>query len=94
MSSSNQQFQLSLYHFQACPFCASTRTTITGLAVDVELRDIVNQRQYRDELIQGGGKPQVPCLKIEQNGQTRWLYESRDIVAYLRDSSQAQKKSA
>ncbi|MCA7113286.1 hypothetical protein LGL75_14005 [Staphylococcus aureus] len=25
----------------------------------------------------------MPCLRIEENGQTRWMYESSDIVAYL-----------
>ncbi|RLW70923.1 MAG: glutaredoxin, partial [gamma proteobacterium symbiont of Stewartia floridana] len=37
-----------------------------------------------DELQQFGGKLQTPCLKIEQQDGDRWLYESDDIIRYLR----------
>jgi glutathione S-transferase len=37
------------------------------------------------DLIAGGGKDQVPCLRIENDdGDVRWLYESIDIVRYLK----------
>jgi len=37
------------------------------------------------DLIAGGGKSQVPCLRIEgENGEVRWMYESTDIVRYLK----------
>ena len=40
--------------------------------------------QARDELVAGGGRATVPCLRIEQpDGTYEWMYESRDIVAYL-----------
>jgi glutathione S-transferase len=33
----------------------------------------------------GGGKRQVPCLRIDgDDGQSHWLYESMDIMAYLK----------
>jgi glutathione S-transferase len=42
----------------------------------------------RAELIAGGGKGQVPCLRIEtDDGNVRWLYESADIIAYLREQA-------
>jgi glutathione S-transferase len=45
---------------------------------------ILKEPKFRQELIAGGGKKQVPCLKIEEeNGATQWLYESRDIIKYL-----------
>jgi len=25
----------------------------------------------------------VPCLRIEENGQTTWMYESNTIIEYL-----------
>ena len=31
----------------------------------------------------GGGKIKVPCLHIQEEGQSRWLYESNAIIAYL-----------
>jgi len=36
------------------------------------------------DLIAGGGKGQVPCLRIEhENGSVEWMYESVDIIRYL-----------
>ena len=43
------------------------------------MRDVLNPGVY-DELIAIGGKQQVPCLVIDGKA----LYESSDIVAYLR----------
>ncbi len=37
------------------------------------------------ELIAGGGKKQVPCLRIDsENGDVQWMYESDDIIHYLK----------
>ncbi|WP_189484249.1 glutathione S-transferase N-terminal domain-containing protein, partial [Alishewanella tabrizica] len=42
---------------------------------------------FRSELQQQGGKVTVPCLQITpdnaETGQVQWLYESKDIIAYL-----------
>jgi glutathione S-transferase len=51
--------------------------------IEVEERDIARNPAYRKELIKGGGRAQVPCLRIESNEEVRWLYESQDIVRYL-----------
>lgn len=74
---------LALYQFRACPFCVKTRRTLHRLNVPVALRDAKNNASHRDALLQGGGKIQVPCLRIEQDGQVQWLYESKAIAAYL-----------
>jgi len=77
---------LSLYHFTSCPFCAETRTVIDQLGLNIELRDIQLQVEHLEDLVSGGGKPQVPCLRIEQeNGRTHWLYESSNIIQVLRE---------
>lgn len=73
-----------LYHHRACPFCVSTRTALSHLAVSVEERDIIRNPAYRAELIQGGGKAQVPCLRINSEHGDDWLYESDEIVRYLK----------
>ena len=40
------------------------------------------------ELLMGGGRATVPCLRIEDDaGAVRWLYESNDIVEYLAGQS-------
>lgn len=74
---------LSLYQFHACPFCVKTRRAIHVLGVDVELRDINKEIKYREELQQGGGRVKVPCLRIKENNDVRWMYESSDIIEYL-----------
>jgi len=51
--------------------------------IEVEERDIARNPAYRAELIKGGGRAQVPCLRIESKGEVRWLYESQDIVRVL-----------
>ncbi|WP_240472671.1 glutathione S-transferase N-terminal domain-containing protein [Salinivibrio socompensis] len=28
----------------------------------------------------------VPCLRIDQGGEIQWMYESDDIIEYLRDN--------
>ncbi len=74
---------LSLYQFRACPFCVKTRRAIHSLGVDIELRDINKNIEHREELKQGGGRVKVPCLRIEDENEVRWVYESNDIIAHL-----------
>lgn len=75
--------KLALYQFHACPFCVKTRRTLHRLNVPVSLRDAKNDAKARLELEQQGGKIKVPCLRIVENGQSTWLYESKAIIAYL-----------
>ncbi|SLJ83579.1 glutathione S-transferase N-terminal domain-containing protein [Psychrobacter sp. DAB_AL43B] len=39
--------------------------------------------EFRSELAENGGRVKVPCLRIEENGEVQWMYESNDIIAYL-----------
>jgi glutaredoxin len=74
---------LTLYQFAACPFCVKVRKEIARLNVLIELKDAKNNEQHRDELLNGGGRVKVPCLRIEESEGVRWLYESDDIKQYL-----------
>jgi glutaredoxin len=73
-----------LYHFQACPYCRKVRRDIRLLGVHIDFADIKRDPKARADLVEGGGKKQVPCLRIEDGGKVRWLYESRDITRFLR----------
>jgi glutaredoxin len=76
--------KLTLYHFDSCPFCRMVRSAIDELGLQVELRDIFENAQYRDELVEARGRPTVPVLRITSpGGEERWMPESRDIVEYL-----------
>jgi glutaredoxin len=74
---------LSLYQFRGCPFCVKVRRELFRLNLNLELRDIKKHPSYKDELLAGGGKTMVPCLRIESEDGVEWLYESSDINAYL-----------
>ncbi|QUI62595.1 glutaredoxin [Pseudoalteromonas sp. A22] len=74
---------LKLYQFKACPFCVKVRRAAKRGGLKLETRDAKNDEQYRQELLEQGGKVKVPCLRIEEQGEVTWLYESNDIVAYL-----------
>ncbi|EIO9964713.1 glutaredoxin [Pseudomonas psychrotolerans] len=74
---------LSLYQFQACPFCVKTRRALHRLNLPVRLKDIKKEPHLRAELEQGGGRVKVPCLRIDEGSQSVWMYESDDIIAYL-----------
>lgn len=75
--------QLSLYQFFACPFCIKTRRAIYKLNLPIEKRSASEGSSYREDLLVGGGRVKVPCLRIEENGNVEWLYESSDIIQYL-----------
>ena len=75
---------MALYQFQLCPFCVRTRRTIRKLGLNIETRDARNDPVWHDELIEQGGKYQVPCLRItKEDGSVAWMYESKDINSYL-----------
>jgi len=79
-----QTRQLALFQFAACPFCVKVRRTIKRLALDIKLVDAQTDPAGREELLKGGGRVQVPCLRIRHtDGQIEWLYESDDIIRYL-----------
>ena len=74
---------LSLYQFYACPFCIKVRRQMHQLNLPIEFRDIKNNPEFRTELAENGGRVKVPCVRIEENGDVQWMYESNDINAYL-----------
>jgi glutaredoxin len=79
--------RLALYHFEGCGYCYRVRDVIDELGIDVELRDIFDNREWFDELVEARGRRTVPVLRITAaDGEERWLPESRDIIRYLRET--------
>lgn len=74
---------LSLYQLHACPFCVKTRRVLHKLNLKVDLKDIGKNSEHREALKEGGGRVMVPCLRIEENNEVRWMYESKDIIHFL-----------
>ena len=74
---------LSLYHYEGCPFCTVVREAMDRLGLDVELRDILKEREHREALLTATARQTVPCLRIEEGGEVRWMHESREIIRYI-----------
>lgn len=78
--------EFCLYMFPGCPFYQRVNRFLTDNSITLEQRNIRENPTFRDELIAGGGKSQIPCLRIEDSeNNVEWLYESADIIDYLAD---------
>ena len=74
----------TLYHFWGSPFSRKTRRAIYEMGLDIPFKDVLLDEDAYSDLVQLGGKDLVPCLRIETDSGVRWMYESRDIIAYLK----------
>ncbi len=75
---------LMLYHMEFCPYCQRVRAAMQKMGLKLPMKDTVEDPAARQELIAGGGKSQVPCLRIKQpDGSDHWMYESDEIIRYL-----------
>lgn len=72
---------LTLYIKTGCPFCHTVLDAGEDLGVSFEQKNIADDT-VAAELVMRGGKRQVPYLV--DNGQGVEMYESKDIVKYLR----------
>jgi len=75
---------MALYHSPLCTHCLRVRRAIWRLSLRIELRSIIENPHWGHELRLQGGKRQVPCLRISHPDHTEWLYESDDIVSFLK----------
>ena len=71
---------LTLYHFEGCPYTDLVRRYLKQQNIVIPLKDIRKNPSYREELIKLGGKAQVPCLLIDGKA----LYESLDIIEWFK----------
>ena len=76
----------SLYQYPACPFCVKVRRAMKRNSLKIQTVDAKRCETSKQELVEGGGKLKVPCLRIEENsGDVHWMYESSDIISFLED---------
>ena len=77
---------MSMYQFKTCPFCVKVRREFKRQSLNIELRDAKDDAEIKAELVREGGRHKVPCLRIEKpDNSVEWLYESNDIIAYLKN---------
>ncbi len=71
-----------LYVGTVCRFCKKVENFMEENNIDIPLVNINEDRQAMLELMEKGGKRQVPCLY--HDGE--YLYESDDIIAFLKEN--------
>jgi glutaredoxin len=80
----SQTEMLTLYQYEACPFCVKVRRAMKRHGLNIEVRDVKRNDVAKQELLAGGGDLKVPCLRIgEGEHGFQWMYESQDIIGYL-----------
>ena len=76
---------LTVYQFEACPFCVKVRRFMRKNSLKINIKDAKNNKDFKAELVNEGGKYKVPCLRIDKiNSKTEWLYESNEIIKFLK----------
>jgi glutathione S-transferase len=80
---------LELYQAEDCPYCGKVREALMGLGLSYVAHnprtaegDVRNERTL-EEMVELGGKDQVPFLVDNNRGERR--YESDAIVDYLEE---------
>ena len=72
-----------LYKTDLCGFCYRVRHWMDANGIEIPLRDVNQDQEAFRELLQGGGRTTVPCLKIKRGDEVEWMFESMDIIRYL-----------
>ncbi len=72
---------LNIFILPTCPYCKKVIDYLKTTKLKYKLLDI-GDTHYYDELIQLGGKRQVPFLF--DNDKNVMMYESDDIIEYLK----------
>jgi glutathione S-transferase len=76
---------LEVYEFEACPFCRRLREALTRFDLDVAIYPCPRGgTRFRPRVVEMGGKAMFPFLVDPNTGKS--MYESADIVAYLRET--------
>ncbi len=77
------KFQLALYYFDQCPYCQIVLRKINELGLkQIEFRNIMENSEHAEKLMQDTGKRTVPCLYINDIPK----HESTDIAQWLEDN--------
>jgi glutathione S-transferase len=79
---------LELYDFEACPYCRRVREALSEFDFDAMIFPCPKRgTRFRPRVVELGGQAQFPFLVDPNTG--RAMYESADIVTYLRETYDA-----
>ncbi|PHS63011.1 MAG: glutaredoxin [Thalassobium sp.] len=92
MRSANEQLLLDresrrmhLYYCRNCPSSITVKRHCERLGLRVVEKDVLRVNAYRNELLNGGGAPKVPCLRVDDEQGGQWLYSPDAILDYLKN---------
>ena len=74
--------ELTLYYKSTCPYCAKVLNFMRQNKIELSLKNTAESPVIKQELLEVGGKPQVPCLVIDGKAK----YESDDIIVWMKDN--------
>jgi len=89
MTISETTHKLTLYQFDSCPFCIKVNHYLTQNSISIPTKNTITDPDAKAELMQIGGKTQVPCLVIDGKA----LYESDDIINWFEQNYSEQNYS-
>lgn len=81
-----------LYYKPSCPFCQRVLQMAENLNVELTLKDVSEDEVALAELLNKGGKQQVPFLVDTEAAVS--MYESSDIIDYLRTTGRTDTTTA
>lgn len=76
--------QYALYYYDSCPFCQRVLMAMQSLNVNVEKRNVMNNPEFRQQQFEATKRTTVPCLLIKDGDHEEWMFESGDIIRYLK----------
>lgn len=74
---------ITIYSLPVCPYTQKVRDKLSQMGISYNELNI-EEEQYEKELIERGGKRQVPYLVDDENKIE--MYESDDIINYLEEN--------
>ena len=75
--------RMHLYFSQNSAASIRVKRFCDRVGLHVVEKDVERVNSYCNELLKEGGQPNIPCLRLELNGRTHWLYGPNEIVQFL-----------
>lgn len=89
--SMSSQPELTLYMRDFCMYCNRVMRVIADNDLDVEVRNIWDDRKFEQALVEATGRRSVPVLHIRDGNDETWMPESAEIVRYLEEEAGARQ---
>ena len=80
----NTQHEVTVFWRPGCGFCMALERQLADTDLTIHYRNIWEDPAFEEELMSVTGRRVVPVLRtVDNEGASRWIPESRDIIEYL-----------